>query len=314
MIKTKIIEVASELGAGTRGASLGPAAVKIASLKRESSLFSERETVIVETQNHLLFKENKFPNAIRIDGIVKVYEAVVEAIATTIKTKIPVVLAGDHSTAGGTIAGIKKTYPDKRLGVIWIDAHADLHSPYTTPSGNVHGMPLAAALNEDNKEFQINDLEATSSFHWEALKNMGGMAPKVNFNDLVFIGVRDTEAPENGLIARENMANIRVEEVREKGTLAAVKKALDLLEPCDHIYISLDVDVLDSSLSVGTGTPVPKGLWVNEVEEIIKELLAQEKVACFEMVEVNPLLDTSNKMAEMAYGFFAIAVDVLENR
>ena len=129
------------------------------------------------------------------------------------KKKFPVVLAADHASAGATIAGIKTAFPDKRLGVVWIDAHGDLHSPYTSPTGNVHGMPLAVTLNEDNLACKIREIEPKSISCWEELKNMGGIAPKISAEDLVFFGVRDTEEPEDVLIDKLEIRNFTVEEL-----------------------------------------------------------------------------------------------------
>src|SRR5688500_18251905 len=147
MRNIKIIEVKSEIGAGTRGASLGVDALRIAALDFMSNFFVNFPAEVVETENHLLYEPVASPYAKRIKGIYARYERVAEAVSGTLNSGLfPVILAGDHSTAGGTIAGIKIAKPKSRLGVIWVDAHADLHTPYTSPSGNMHGMPLATAL------------------------------------------------------------------------------------------------------------------------------------------------------------------------
>src|SRR5690606_9446325 len=147
----KIIEVRSEIGAGTRGASLGVDAIKVAALDFMSSFFVNFPTENLETENRLLYEPVASPYAKRIKGVHTMYERVASSVEKTLKSGLfPLVLAGDHSTAGGTIAGIKMAKPKSRLGVVWVDAHADMHTPYTTPSGNMHGMPLAAALGFDN--------------------------------------------------------------------------------------------------------------------------------------------------------------------
>jgi arginase len=115
----------------------------------------------------------------------------------------PVVLSGDHSTSGATITGIRMAKPKARLGVIWIDAHADLHTPYTTPSGNVHGMPLAIAINEDNEEYAVHEPDEETRKYWNQLKTMGKIAPKVLPEDIVYISLRDYQKEEKHLI--ENM-------------------------------------------------------------------------------------------------------------
>ena len=144
MKNIKIIEVPSEIGAGTRGASLGVEAIKIAALDFMSNFFIHFPSERIPVENKLLYEPIESPYAKRIKGIVSMYEKVSKSIQETIKGNFfPVVLSGDHSIAGATIAGIKMAKPKSKLGVIWIDAHADLHTPYTTPSGNMHGMPLA---------------------------------------------------------------------------------------------------------------------------------------------------------------------------
>jgi arginase len=144
MRKPKLVLLRSELGAGTRGASLGVDALKIAAIDLESNYFRKYDSVDIEDENWMLLEKVNHKYAKRIRGLVKIYERLSKVVVKQLKKTdaFPIVLAGDHSTAGGTIAGIKTAFPDERLGVIWIDAHADIHSPYTTPSGNLHGMPL----------------------------------------------------------------------------------------------------------------------------------------------------------------------------
>lgn len=219
------------------------------------------------------------------------------------ENEFPLVISGDHSSALGTLGGIKAAYPDKRVGAVWIDAHADLHSPYTSPSGNIHGMPLAAALNDDNLDCKINEVTGETDKYWEALKNIGNPGAKIIAEDLVFFGVRDTEMPEDQQIEKLGIKNYKVAEVRHRGLKATVNEAIDKLKDCDMIYVSFDVDSMDCDLiSYGTGTPVAKGFDQYEVMAIINQLIGTKKVICLEFVEVNPLLDTKgNKMAETAF-------------
>ena len=219
------------------------------------------------------------------------------------QNEFPIVLSGDHSSALGTISGVKTAFPDKRLGVIWIDAHADIHSPYTTPSGNVHGMPLAAALADDNLDRKINELTGETDKNWEGMKSIGGIFPKVLHSDLVYFGVRDTEEPEEYTIEKNGIKNYRVEEVRYRGMDVCMDETLKKLSDCDLIYISFDVDSMDCDLiSKGTGTPVSKGFDQEEIKEIISKIIESGKVACVEIVEVNPCLDNKgNVMAETAF-------------
>lgn len=297
-----LIEVKSELGAGTRGASLGVDALKIASIDLQSDFFARYDAVNVRTDNSPLFTGFISPSAKFIKAILGVEKRVCNAVCETLQDgNFPFVIAGDHSTASGTIAGIKKANPAKRLGVIWVDAHADLHTPYTTPSGNVHGMPLAMALAVDNLECQTNEPPKETVHIWKEIKKIGVAGPKLNPGDVVFISLRDTESPEDYLVEKHNMRVFRTDEVRKKGPIKVAQQALDQLKDCDLIYVSFDVDSLDSSISVGTGTPVPGGLTIEEAKMLNRELVKNQKVCCWEVVEINPTLDSENKMAEAAF-------------
>jgi arginase len=308
----KLVEVRSEIAAGTRGASLGIDAVKIASLDKKSNFFTQFDPINVQDANSYLWKGNKFPHAKYIDGVYQVLKNVYSTIESLrLEKKFPIVLAGDHSTAAGTIMGIKAAHPDKRLGVIWIDAHADLHTPFTTPSGNMHGMPLAMTAQLDNKACQVNEPSDETLLYWDKIKKIGGDFPKINPSDIVFISVRDTESPEDHLIREYGIKNFPTKEVREKGIMTIAQEALETLKDCEQIYISFDVDSLDSSISVGTGTPVPNGLTVEEAIQLNAELIKDKRVCCWEIVEVNPTLDTENTMAEIAFDVLEITTKSL---
>jgi len=312
MRNIKIIEVKSEIGAGTRGASLGVDAMQIAALDFMSNFFVNFPTELVETENKLLYEPVQSPYAKRIHGIYTMYDRVSQAVNDTLKSGLfPLVLAGDHSTAGGTIAGIKMAKPKNRLGVIWIDAHADMHTPFTTPSGNMHGMPLATALGEDNIENKLHEVDEKTKDWWNKLKNIGKIQPKILPEDIVFIALRDYEKEEEALIKKHNIKVIPVQEVRKKGVENIVRQALMHLSNCDDIYVSFDVDSLDSSISRGTGTPVSNGLKEREVEDILASLMQNHKICCFEITEVNPTLDKENLMAEIAFNILQRSVNIL---
>ena len=312
MRNIKIIEVRSEIGAGTRGASLGIDAIKIAALDFMSSLFTNFPTENVPDENKLLYEPVASPYAKRIAGVYTMYDRVASVVSETLKSGLfPVVLSGDHSTAGGTIAGIKMAKPKNRLGVIWIDAHADMHTPYTTPSGNMHGMPLAISLGEDNLDSKVHNPNAETIDVWNKLKNLGKISPKIDPQDLVFIGRRDFEKEEEYLIKKHNIKVLPVQEVRRKGVEYVVRQALMHLSNCDDIYVSFDVDSLDSSISRGTGTPVSNGLKEREAEDMLAALMQNHKIRCFEITEVNPTLDKENLMAEIAFNILQRSVNLL---
>lgn len=312
MRNIKIIEVKSEIGAGTRGASLGVDALKIAALDFMSNFFVNFPSDIVETENNLLYEPIESPYAKRIEGVKTIYERVAKAVETNLKSGLfPLVLAGDHSSAGGTIAGIKMAKPKSRLGVIWIDAHADIHSPYTTPSGNMHGMPLAVSLNEDNLDCQVHNPDEATVKLWNELKNIGKICPKILPEDIVFIALRDTEKEEDYILKKLGIKIIPVSEVRKKGIEHVARQALLTLKQCDDIYVSFDVDSLDSSISRGTGTPVANGLKEREAEDLLASLMQNHKICCFEITEVNPTLDKENLMAEIAFNVLQRSVNIL---
>ena len=310
----KIIEVKSELGAGTRGASLGVDAIKIAALDFGSRFFKKHKSVEVPNENHLLLENTGSPFAKRISGILTMVERVADEVTETLgKNEFPVVLAGDHSTAAGTITGIKKAFPKSKLGVIWIDAHSDMHSPYTTPSGNMHGMPLAMVLDEDNLDAKVNELDQETLNYWYQLKNVGNIAPKINYSDLVLISARDMEKPEESLLKKNKVKMYSTAEVRKRGVERIVIETMQYLDQCDLIYVSFDVDSMDPTASRGTGTPVAQGLTEREAGGLMSRLLAYQKVCCFEIVEVNPTLDRENQMAEHAFEILVKATNAFRN-
>lgn len=333
MRKIKMIEVKSELGAGTRGASLGPDALKIASLeevfkkanskaekaqkiKNEKSFFAQFKRKEIKDSSLLLHHSPIRLKAKRIRGIVEIFQKLARSVQDELKAgSFPVILSGDHSSAGGSIAGVKMAYPDKKLGVIWVDAHADIHSPFTTPSGNVHGMPVAASLGIDNLDDAQNVLaNDRTREYWNNLKNIGGISPKIYPQDLVYIGVRDMEEPEINFIRKKRIKVFTVKEVRAAKAKEVAKQVREYLKSCDIIYVSFDVDSLDSSIIKGTGTPVPNGFSLMEVRKLLEALCKDPRVVCFEITEINPLLDENNETARKVFPVFKGTVNTIKKR
>jgi arginase len=289
----------SELGAGTRGASLGPEAIRAAARAQNSTLFSEYPVYTLPNRNDLLDRPTNFPYAKRIDGVLQIFEGIKTQVKEAIDSGMfPLIIAGDHSSAGGTMAGLKLAYPGKRLGVLWIDAHADLHSPYTTPSGNIHGMPIATALGVDQSDLQKNNLDLTTMQYWNQLKSHS-LKPA----DLIYIGVRDVEEEEIHAMKQLNLRNYTVKELRDRGLQTCIDEISEKLQACDIVYVSFDVDSMDpSETSYGTGTPVPMGISFDEAKTILTSMSKLSNLACMELVEVNPCLDNEkNKMAERSF-------------
>lgn len=313
----EVLEITSELGAGTRGACLGVGALKVAAFNQKSDFFSRYPSVTVRDFNEFLFQPHNTKHAIRIEHILKEFVQISGSVCSTLERgNFPFVLSGDHSTAAATIAGIKKYYPTLRLGVIWVDAHADLHSPYTSPSGNVHGMPLAIATKTDNIDQKVNDISDETARYWDLLKKIGGREPNISTDDIVYIGLRDTEYPEDYLIEKHNIKTIRVEEVHEKGVSHTVEQTFKSLDACDIVYVSFDVDSMDpEEVSMGTGTPVPNGLSLTKTKSLLNQIVVNEKVCCFEIVEINPCLDNKkNKMAETAFSIIDEVSRIIETK
>ncbi len=303
-MKIKIIKNRSDIGAGTRGSDMGIDAIEIAAINANNNYFTQFDFEDIETENESVYNKVKNSFGKRIEHVFQQCTRVSDTIQRNLKDgNFPLIISGDHSSALGTISGIKVANPNKTLGVVWIDAHADIHSPYTSPSGNVHGMPLAAAMAEDNKDCMKNTVTDETKEFWNKLKNIGTSEIKVKPENIVYFGVRDTEEAEAKQMEKLNIRNYKVEEIRYRGLNNCVNEAINKLANCDIIYVSFDVDSMDCDLiSYGTGTPVPKGFDQFECTKIINGFLNTNKVVCLEFVEVNPLLDfKGNKMAETAF-------------
>lgn len=308
------VEIRSEISAGTRGASLGPDAMYIAALNKGSDLFDRYDYIELPDHNEALGQPVKHEWAKRVESMMEVYHGILPVIRHNIQNKkvFPVVIAGAHGTAAATIKGLRTAHPDKRLGVIWIDAHGDLHSPYTTPSGNMHGMPLAIALREDNFACRRRDLPRETITAWEQIKRLGGEEAFVHAEDVVLVGVRDMEREEWELIREKEIKLIPVSSIRERGPYRVAEKILDYLGKCDYIFLSFDVDSMDSSFVSGTGTPSIGGLTPGEARDLILELLQDPRICCLEIAEVNPTLDLQgNRTAEITFDILEEAVKTL---
>lgn len=328
----RFIEVESGLcGAttyGKLGAELGIDAIKLAGIHKGSKLFIETDSLVsISIQEHYDYQRRatqKYFDEIspdnecfarHIDYLLPVYEKIAVDIADELLAgHFPFVLAGDHSTAGGTIAGIKKAFPDKRLGVVWIDAHADMHSPYTTQSGNLHGMPVgtALALAEHENDWYNNEVPEDVSEKWTKLCNTGAISPKISTNDLVFIAIRDLEEAEWDIIKQHQIKHFRGGIDRHADTHSInfmgnytipqiYESTMQHLADCDMVYVSFDIDSVDGGLVPGTGTPVKHGLSIAQAQELLISFFRNPKVCALEMVEINPLLDTRNQTAEVAF-------------
>jgi arginase len=307
MAKIKLVEIKSDLGGRCAGASLGIDAIRVASYKTENDFYFYNRFCgdlyeTITAHNNAFNAPIIYENCRRIEHIIPIYEKTCESVSHGLKNAdFTIVISGDHSTAGGTIAGIKSAYPNSRIGVVWIDAHSDVHSPYTSDSGNMHGMPLSTAINDDNIECQFKALDTETIDMWEKLKQIGGTKDKVNMSDVVYVAIREYEHAERKMIKKYNTKVIRTYDLRQRGAMETAYDIVEHLEHCDIIYVSFDVDSMDPSVSQGTGTPFEGGLYSYEAKELLKTLAASEKVKCIEISEINPTLDTNNTMAKTAF-------------
>jgi arginase len=296
-----LIELAAEFGAGTRGASLGVDGIRFACLNKGYKEYFALDSTYIAGDPDRMIDRIEFPGAKRIDLILSVYDQYLEKVDQVFEDKLfPLVISGDHSNAAGTVAAIKKHHPEKRLGVIWIDAHADLHTPYSSPTGNVHGMPVAAILNLTNEDKAVRKPSEETLRHWDTLCNVGGIAPKITSRDMVFIGIRDLEEQEWKIIDENNIKFYSNHHVNELGTVKVIKETKAYLSECDLIYVSFDIDSLDSAIVPGTGTPVPDGLSIGQARDFLNSFWQMENLACLEFTEINPLLDYANQTADVA--------------
>lgn len=319
-----LVEVDCDLGAGTPGAGSGIELLKQAALRQEAlrqltdSLVAEisdsRQPIQARAATAATLGATPHARHIATIGLVmaKAAELVCEARRAGL---FPLVLAGDHSTAAGTIAGLRRAHPGSRLGVVWIDAHADIHSPFTTPSGNMHGMPLAIAARHDNRAEATQEPDDATLSHWRACQDLAGEGEAaIALGDLIYVSVRDAEPAELATVAAHGIPIVTTEEVRRIGPEAAAARCLEHLDACDLIYVSFDVDSMDATICKGTGTPVPGGLWADEARRINATLLADPRVVCWEICEINPHLDSLNTLAEVSLGVYESVLDVLQQR
>lgn len=238
-----------------------------------------------------------------IENIITIENRIVNLVQKALEAnEFPMIISGDHSNGLGGISGLKNHYPDKTIGVIWIDAHADLHSPYTSPSGNIHGMPLAAALGIGSQKEYKTYLTDEVTEKWNHLITLGDqkICPKILPENIVFVDIRDMEPEELNIISNLNIKSFTPHDIKELGLTAIAEQTLEHLENCDYLYLSFDVDSLDPTVSYGTGTPVPDGLQKDEAVQLLKMFLVQPRLKVFEITEINPLLDRNNPMEEVA--------------
>ncbi|MCY4161432.1 MAG: arginase [Flavobacteriaceae bacterium] len=299
-----ILKNRSDIGGANRGSDMGIDAIEVAAINADNDFFNRLPFIEIQTHNETVYNKVHNTFAKRIEFVTQQCLRVKKAVHKALKNnQFPLIISGDHSSAMGTIAGVKSAYPSKTLGVIWIDAHADLHTPWSSPSGNIHGMCLAGALGFENRQYSKNKVSSETINYWQQLKTLDSKTPMIIPENLIYFGVRSVESVEKAIIKQYNITCYSVHEVRYRSIAECLNKTLHQLESVDNIYISFDVDALDCDLiSDGTGTPVSKGFDSQEIIRLINGFFKTQKVIALEISEVNPLLDTKgNSMAESTF-------------
>ncbi len=200
--------------------------------------------------------------------------------------ELPVFMGGDHSIAIGTVSGAACAGP---LGLIWIDAHGDFNTPETSPSGNIHGMPVAALVGRGHPD----------------LVDLGYAGPKLRPQEIAMIGIRDLDGPEREALAGAGIHVYTMRDIDELGMATVARRALSHLNHLPRIHVSLDMDSIDPDVAPGVGTPVPGGLTYREAHLLMEILAESGKTASIDVVEINPILDDGNRTAELAVDLVA---------
>jgi arginase len=283
-----IIGVPMDLGAGRRGVDMGPSAIRIAGLDDRlrdlGHKVIDEGDLTIKTQEEQTIKDPKAKYLPEITRVVKILARKVEKIVA--HGHFPLILGGDHSIAIGTISGIAAHCKrrKKKLGVLWIDAHSDINTPQSSPSGNVHGMPLAALLGLGPKD----------------LVGINGSFKKLDPQGVAIIGLRSVDHGERTNLRRLKVNVHTMEDIDKDGIHRVFKRAMSQIGRVDYLHVSFDLDSVDPVYAPGVGTPVKGGLDYREAH-LLMELIAESgKLTSFEIVEVNPILDERNKSAEFA--------------
>ncbi len=289
----QVIGVPLDLGANRRGVDMGPSAIRYAGLKKRllsltSNVRDIGDIFVPPPESRRITNQSlKY-----LDVIQEVNEVLATQVAKAIDDGYrPLILGGDHAIAIGSIAGVSQRV--KRMGLIWFDAHGDFNTAETTPSGNIHGMPLAVALGYGAPE----------------LTNIGGYVGKVKPEDVVVIGLRDVDKLEREMIKKSGITAFTMHEVDRLGMKHVMDEALKIVtKDTEGFHVSFDLDVMDPMEAPGVGTRVRGGLDYREAHLAMELIAEAKKLLSLDMVEVNPILDQGNKTAELAVELIATAL------
>jgi arginase len=285
-----VIGAPLDLGAGRRGVDMGPSAVRVAGLgKRLGALGYD----VVDLGNVPVAQPESVGDAGPGDAkylhqIAATCERLGELVASGLADgKMPLVLGGDHSIAVGTVAGVSRFFGEsnRKIGLLWIDAHADMNTPQSSPSGNVHGMPLACCAGLGPAE----------------LVQMFGFSPKVDPANIALLGVRDVDPLEAETVRKAGVRAFTMREIDERGMRAAIGEAIAIAtKDTAGFHLSLDLDFVDPQYAPGVGTPVRGGATYREAHLAMEVICDSGKMISMEVVEVNPVIDEVNRTADLA--------------
>ncbi|HET7295368.1 MAG TPA: arginase [Vicinamibacteria bacterium] len=283
-----LIGVPLDLGAGRRGVDMGPSAFRVADIdeKLRGLGYDVRDAGDLDVQ----IRETRSPGDPRLKYLKEIREtceALRDAVLAVLKAgRMPVVLGGDHSVAMGTIAGLSRHYGERKqkIGLIWFDAHADSNTAETSPTGNIHGMPLAVALGLGAPE----------------LVGLGGGGPMVDGARAAAVGLRDVDQPERANVRATGLGAFTMRDIDERGMRAVMEEAIARASAgTAGIHVSFDLDAMDPDYAPGVGTPCPGGLSFREAHLAMEMLADTGKVLSAELVEANPILDHRNGTANL---------------
>jgi arginase len=281
----RVIGVPMDLGADRRGVDIGSSAIRYAGLNDQLlrlcyEVHDVGNIVVPQPESQPIGNTRlKY-----LEPILKVSEELADIVTSALETKeFPLVLGGDHSIALGSITGITRVYKD--ISVIWIDAHADFNTEETTPSGNIHGMILAALAGIGNSQ----------------LTDIGGWAPKLDPKKIILVGARDLDRGEREFLRSHHVHVFTMSDIDKRGISNVMQEALSLAgKASDGIHLSLDMDALDPVHAPGVGTPVRGGLTYREAHMIMELIAESGQLIGMDVVEVNPILDRENATAMLA--------------
>jgi arginase len=284
-----LLGVPMDLGSGRRGVDMGPSAIRIAGLAGRLAELGHK----VVDEGDIVIKNME---ELKVGNERARYLPEIARASTMLARKVerimglghfPLVLGGDHSIAVGSVSGIAAFAQSRgqKVGVLWVDAHGDINTPETSPSGNIHGMPLAALL----------------GFGAPELTSVGGTAPKVDPANVALVGIRSLDSGEKKRLKETGVQVQTMSDIDRHGVHRVMKKALaQVTAGTDYVHVSLDLDAVDPSVAPGVGTPVKGGLDYREAHLVMEVLADSGVMTSLEIVEVNPILDECNASAEFA--------------